>query len=144
MRNCTNTARSYSTVRCVNSMNQIIKGSLSLSFVFFFFSVSQVEFPDAFHRQAGADGKLLQTNEVTKNPGTPYMLLIKAPEGTRLGLLSVDQSVYLLRNDNRLTAKRVRCFTNLGHFYSTLCYYSRGSCDFTIFQNRKLPILLNS
>ena len=30
-----------------------------------------------------------------------------APAGTRIGLLAVDQSVYLLRNDNRLTKDRV-------------------------------------
>ena len=32
---------------------------------------------------------------------------IKAPQGTRLGLLSVDQSVYQLGNENRLTKGRV-------------------------------------
>lgn len=37
--------------------------------------------------------------------------MIKAPEGTRLGLLSVDQSVYLLRNENRLTKERVSIVT---------------------------------
>ena len=37
-----------------------------------------------------------------------YGLKIKAPPGTLLGLLSVDESVYLLRNENRLTKERVR------------------------------------
>ena len=54
-----------------------------------------------------ADGSLIQLNEVEKIPGEHYVFQIKAPQGTRLGLLSVDQSVYLLRNENRLTKERV-------------------------------------
>lgn len=65
----------------------------------------QVEFPDAFKDQA--DGTKIQLNEIEKIPGTPYAVRIKAPQGTRLGLLSVDKSVYLLRNENRLTKNRV-------------------------------------
>ena len=65
----------------------------------------QVEFPDAMSQQA--DGTLVQLNEQEKIPGEHYVFRIKAPQGTRLGLLSVDQSVYLLRNKNRLTKERV-------------------------------------
>ena len=36
---------------------------------------------------------------------------IKAPQGTILGLLSVDQSVYQLGNENRLTKERVSITT---------------------------------
>ena len=50
----------------------------------------------------------MQLNKVTINPGAPYTMKVQAPEGTRLGLLSVDQSVYLLRDENRLTKDRVR------------------------------------
>lgn len=64
-----------------------------------------MSFPDAFKVQA--DGSRIQINEVEKRPGQPYTFRIKAPQGTRLGLLSVDQSVYLLRNENRLTKDRV-------------------------------------
>jgi len=70
---------------------------------------SQVEFPDAFSQQA--DGTLVQLNEREKIPGEHYVFRIKAPQGTRLGLLSVDQSVYLLRNKNRLTKERVSIVT---------------------------------
>ena len=64
----------------------------------------QVDFPDA-HVQAG--GSRVQLNEIKKIPGTHHNFQIKAPKGTRLGLLAVDQSVYLLRNKNRLTKERV-------------------------------------
>lgn len=40
-------------------------------------------------------------------PAEGFTLRIKAPPGTRLGLLGVDKSVYLLRNENRLTEERV-------------------------------------
>ena len=36
-----------------------------------------------------------------------YKMDITAPQGTRLGLLCVDQSVYQLGNENRLTKERV-------------------------------------
>ena len=35
------------------------------------------------------------------------MIKFKAPKGTRLGILGVDKSVYLLRNENRLNKERV-------------------------------------
>lgn len=54
-----------------------------------------------------ANATLIQLNEAEKIPGQYYDFRIKAPQGTRLGLLSVDQSVYLLRNENRLTKERV-------------------------------------
>ena len=57
------------------------------------------------------DGTLVQLNEQEKVPGEHYVFQIKAPQGTRLGLLSVDQSVYLLRNKNRLTKERVSIAT---------------------------------
>ena len=41
----------------------------------------------------------------------PYRLGIKAPQGTRLGLLGVDQSVYQLGNENRLTKEQVSITT---------------------------------
>ena len=44
---------------------------------------------------------------IEKQPADPYKLQIKAPPGTRLGVLGVDKSVYLLRNENRLTEERV-------------------------------------
>ena len=36
-----------------------------------------------------------------------YVIKLKAPKGTRLGILGVDKSVYLLRNENRLNKERV-------------------------------------
>lgn len=42
-----------------------------------------------------------------KQPGEQYRLDVMAPAGTRIGLLAVDQSVYLLSNENRLTKDRV-------------------------------------
>ena len=65
----------------------------------------QVHFPDAI--KVKADGTQVQLDEVEKIPGEDYEFQIKAPQGTRLGLLSVDQSVYHLRNANRLTKERV-------------------------------------
>ena len=56
------------------------------------------------------DGSRVQLNKVEKSPGQQYTLKIKASPGTRLGLMSVDQSVYLLRDDNRLTKERVSTF----------------------------------
>ena len=50
-----------------------------------------------------------------KIPGEHYIFRIKAPQGTRLGLLSVDQSVYLLRNANRLTKERVSIVVKKSH-----------------------------
>ncbi|XP_078359507.1 A.superbus venom factor 2-like [Oculina patagonica] len=66
---------------------------------------TKVEFPDAFKDQG--DGTKIQLNEIEKYPGTNYAFRIKAPPGTRLGLLGVDESVYLLRNKNRLTTNRI-------------------------------------
>jgi len=65
---------------------------------------TKVEFPDAYVK---ADGSRVQLNQVDKIPGETYRLKIEAPQGTRLGLLSVDQSVYLLKNENRLTKERI-------------------------------------
>ena len=65
----------------------------------------QVDFPDAIRIQA--NGTRIQINEVEKYPGDNYKIGIKAPPGTRLGLLGLDESVYLLRNENRLTKERV-------------------------------------
>ncbi|KAJ7334578.1 hypothetical protein OS493_014902 [Desmophyllum pertusum] len=55
----------------------------------------------------GPDGRKYPLNEIEKIPGAHYDVKIQAPQGTRLGLLSVDQSVYLLRNENRLTKERI-------------------------------------
>ena len=44
---------------------------------------------------------------IEKRPADMYEFKIKAPPGTRLGLLGVDKSVYLLRNENKLTEERV-------------------------------------
>ena len=49
----------------------------------------------------------MQVNEVEKLAGSTYDFRIKAPKGTHLRLLAVDQSVYLLRNKNGLTKERV-------------------------------------
>lgn len=73
-------------------------------FVRISFSFFQVYFPDAYVQ---VDGSRVQLNEVKKLPGLKYTIRIKAPQGTLLGLLSVDQSVYLLRNKNSLTEERV-------------------------------------
>ena len=66
-----------------------------------------MDFPDAY---IDVDGSPVQINQVKKSPGQQYTLKIKASPGTRLGLMSVDQSVYLLRDDNRLTKERVSTF----------------------------------
>lgn len=47
------------------------------------------------------------------HPGTAYKIQLSATPGTTVGLLAVDQSVYLLRNRGKLNKKRVRikwCF----------------------------------
>lgn len=44
---------------------------------------------------------------IEKIPAENFAFRIKAPPGTRLGLLGVDKSVYLLRNENRLTEDHV-------------------------------------
>lgn len=44
---------------------------------------------------------------IEKTPAENFAFRIKAPPGTRLGLLGVDKSVYLLRNENRLTEDHV-------------------------------------
>lgn len=76
--------------------------------VFRFFFYRKVHFSDAI--KVKADGTQVQVDEVEKVPGEHHVLKIKAPQGTRLGLLSVDQSVYHLRNTNRLTKERVNIF----------------------------------
>ena len=65
----------------------------------------QVDFPDAIKIQS--NGTRIELNVIEKYPLQNYNIRIKAPQGTRLGLLAVDESVYLLRNENRLTKKRV-------------------------------------
>ena len=42
-----------------------------------------------------------------KTAAEDFAFRIKAPPGTRLGVLGVDKSVYLLRNENRLTEDHV-------------------------------------
>lgn len=42
-----------------------------------------------------------------KHPGIPYKIQLSATPGTRVGLLAVDQSVYILRNREKLNKKRV-------------------------------------
>ena len=44
---------------------------------------------------------------IEKRPEGLYTFKIKARPGTRLGVLGVDKSVYLLRNENRLTEELV-------------------------------------
>lgn len=44
---------------------------------------------------------------IERRPAELYKFKVKAPPGTRLGVLGVDKSVYLLRNENRLTEERV-------------------------------------
>ncbi|XP_031574492.1 complement C3-like isoform X2 [Actinia tenebrosa] len=46
-------------------------------------------------------------HEITRFPALEYTVNVLGKKGTRVGILGVDQSVYLLRNDNRLTPKRV-------------------------------------
>ncbi|RMX42632.1 hypothetical protein pdam_00010273 [Pocillopora damicornis] len=46
-------------------------------------------------------------NKVETQPAKNYVIKLKAPKGTRLGILGVDKSVYLLRNENRLNKERV-------------------------------------
>ncbi|XP_078346612.1 venom factor-like [Oculina patagonica] len=43
----------------------------------------------------------------SKHPGIPYKIQLSATPGTRVGLLAVDQSVYILRNREKLNKKRV-------------------------------------
>ena len=78
------------------------------NFDFYFCSLNlfwQVTFPDAYESQP--DGSNVFVNEVKRLPGAYYTLKIRAPQGTRLGLLAVDQSVYQLQNERRLTKERV-------------------------------------
>ena len=42
------------------------------------------------------------------HPGIPYKIQLSATPGTRVGLLAVDQSVYLLRNRDKLNKKKAR------------------------------------
>ena len=43
----------------------------------------------------------------SKYPSTQYKIQLSATPGTRIGLLAVDQSVYLLRNHKKMNKKRV-------------------------------------
>lgn len=43
----------------------------------------------------------------SKYPSTQYKIQLSATPGTRIGLLAVDQSVYLLRNRKKLNKKKV-------------------------------------
>lgn len=80
----------------------VISDNALCDYIFLFI---YVDFSDAITLQA--NGTLIQVNEVEKQPGEIYEIRIKAPEGTRLELLMVDQSVYLSRNGDRLTKERV-------------------------------------
>ncbi|KAL9988942.1 hypothetical protein ACROYT_G003438 [Oculina patagonica] len=100
---------------------------------------TKVDFPDA--NKVQADGSIVQLNEVEKIPGEHYILRIKAPQGTRLGLLSVDQSVYLLRNENRLTKDRIFKSTeelDLG------CGVGGGKDSKDIFKNAGVVLMTNN
>ncbi|XP_078345207.1 complement C3-like [Oculina patagonica] len=66
---------------------------------------TKVDFPDAI--KINAIGTRVHLNEIEKIPGQMYEFRIKAPQGTRLGLLGVDESVYLSRNEDRLTKERI-------------------------------------
>ena len=46
-------------------------------------------------------------NKVETQPAKNHVIKLRAPKGTRLGILGVDKSVYLLRNENRLNKERV-------------------------------------
>ena len=41
------------------------------------------------------------------DPGIPYKIQLSATPGTRVALLAVDKSVYILRNREKLNKKRV-------------------------------------
>ena len=41
------------------------------------------------------------------DPGVPYKIQLSATPGTRVALLAVDKSVYILRNREKLNKKRV-------------------------------------
>ena len=47
------------------------------------------------------------------HPGIPYKIQLSATPGTRVGLLAVDQSVYLLRNRDKLNNKKARITWNV-------------------------------
>lgn len=55
------------------------------------------------------DVKILngQNNFFQEFPSVPITIRVQATAGSRIGFLGVDQSVYLLRNDNRLGSKEV-------------------------------------
>ncbi|KAK2565794.1 Complement C3 [Acropora cervicornis] len=99
---------------------------------------SEVKFPAATERLS--DGSTAQTNEVKKQPGEHYTLEVMAPAGTRIGLLAVDQSVYLLRNDNRLTKDRI--FKTAEEF-DLGCGVGGGKDSQDIFKNAGVVLMTN-
>ncbi|KAJ7360398.1 hypothetical protein OS493_017031 [Desmophyllum pertusum] len=58
--------------------------------------------PNKVEFQDDSAGQSLQ------KPGVAYKIQLSATPGTRIGLLAVDQSVYILRNREKLNKKRVR------------------------------------
>jgi hypothetical protein len=48
-----------------------------------------------------------------KIPGDSHKIEIQSSPHSKVGILAVDQSVYLLRNDKHLTSDEVMCIFNL-------------------------------
>nr|BAJ05269.1 complement component C3 precursor [Diadumene lineata] len=73
-----------------------------------------------------------------EHPGLDYTVRVLGEKGTRIGLLAVDQSVYLLRNKNRLTPKSV--FDKLDEL-DLGCGASGGKNTEDVFKNSGLSVI---
>ena len=66
----------------------------------------------SFQIQLLPDDRSSNTNGNNNNkefpPGSNYRIRIKGKPNTRVALLGLDKSVYLLRNKHKLTKKKVR------------------------------------
>ena len=66
----------------------------------------------SFQIQLLSDDRSSNTNGNNNNkefpPGSNYQIRIKGKPNTRVALLGLDKSVYLLRNKHKLTKKKVR------------------------------------
>ncbi|XP_031570486.1 A.superbus venom factor 1-like [Actinia tenebrosa] len=75
-----------------------------------------------------------------ERPGMDYLIEVESTPGSRVGLLGVDESVYLLRNKNRLTKKKV--FKDVKNL-DLGCGVGPGKNNQDVFKNSGLMVITN-
>ncbi|PFX30398.1 Complement C3 [Stylophora pistillata] len=76
-----------------------------------------------------------------KNPGVPYKIQLSATPGTRVALLAVDKSVYILRNREKLNKKRV---LNSMESLDLGCGVGSGSDSQDVFYKSGIVVITNT